>query len=130
MTADIVLVAGPPCAGKTTYVADHAQPGDLVLDQDVIGPTAYDRALDQLVAEPRPAWVIRCLPGPTAREAFAQRIGATRTVLLQPDTEVLIARAAARPEPARHTAAVRSWLAREASDERADDRPLVVQAWW
>jgi hypothetical protein len=191
MTGEIVLVAGPPCAGKTTYVRDHAQPGDTVLDQDVLGPRHYQAALDDLLAnphgpdcltrlsgealvqaavravtvaeqrrvqtgvdwlaaDPEPdgepagdgccpncgcrlpgrAWVIRCLPGPTAREAFAEHIGASRTVLLQPDTDVLMARAGARPDPARHTAAVRSWLAREATDDRADDRPLTVQAWW
>lgn len=30
----LIVVCGPPAAGKTTHVLEHAQPGDLVLDQD------------------------------------------------------------------------------------------------
>lgn len=30
----LTVVTGPPCAGKTTYVADHRGLGDLVLDID------------------------------------------------------------------------------------------------
>lgn len=132
MTGEIVLVAGPPCAGKTTYIRDHAGPGDTVLDQDVLGPTGYQAALDDLLANPQPrrAWVIRCLPGPTRREAFARMIGATRTVLLLPELEVLLQRAGARPDPARHRAAVQAWLDRESADAGDARRPLTVQAWW
>lgn len=32
----VTLVTGPPCSGKTTYVAQHRQPGDIVLDYDAI----------------------------------------------------------------------------------------------
>ena len=32
----LTVVCGPPGAGKTTYVASHAQPGDLVVDLDAI----------------------------------------------------------------------------------------------
>jgi hypothetical protein len=31
-----IVVIGPPCAGKTTYVATHATPGDLIVDFDLI----------------------------------------------------------------------------------------------
>lgn len=33
----ITLVWGPPLAGKSTYVAEHAAPGDLIVDYDLIG---------------------------------------------------------------------------------------------
>lgn len=33
----ITLVYGPPGAGKTTWVQQHARPGDLVVDYDAIG---------------------------------------------------------------------------------------------
>lgn len=33
----ITLVCGPPGAGKSTYVQDHAQPADLIVDYDNIG---------------------------------------------------------------------------------------------
>lgn len=32
----VVVVAGPPCSGKSSYVAEHAQPGDVVIDYDAI----------------------------------------------------------------------------------------------
>lgn len=30
------VVTGPPCGGKTTYVAEHREPTDLVVDLDAI----------------------------------------------------------------------------------------------
>lgn len=33
----ITLVHGPPGAGKSTYVQEHRQPGDLVVDYDLLG---------------------------------------------------------------------------------------------
>lgn len=33
---NIVLIAGPPCAGKSTYAQQHAEPGDMVIDYDLI----------------------------------------------------------------------------------------------
>lgn len=32
----IRVITGPPCAGKSTYVADNATPGDIVIDMDLI----------------------------------------------------------------------------------------------
>lgn len=32
----ITVVHGPPCAGKSTYVRNHAAPGDIVIDFDEI----------------------------------------------------------------------------------------------
>jgi hypothetical protein len=33
----VTLVYGPPGAGKSTYVQQHRQPGDLIVDYDLIG---------------------------------------------------------------------------------------------
>lgn len=30
------VITGPPCVGKSTWVRDHAQPGDIVIDLDRI----------------------------------------------------------------------------------------------
>jgi hypothetical protein len=32
----LTVVMGPPCSGKTTWVREHAQPGDIVIDYDVL----------------------------------------------------------------------------------------------
>lgn len=113
----VILVTGPPCAGKTTHVKLHAQPGDLVLDQDQLGARRMGQAMAALPAmTDGTAWVIRCAPGPTARRALAQRIGATELVHLVEPEHVLVQRAARRPDPRRHIAAVSAWFAAERAD--------------
>lgn len=32
----IVIVTGPPCAGKSTYIKEHAKTGDIIVDMDRI----------------------------------------------------------------------------------------------
>ena len=32
----ITVITGPPCSGKTTWARQHAKPGDLIIDFDVI----------------------------------------------------------------------------------------------
>lgn len=113
----VTLVCGPPCAGKSTYVAQHAKPGDVILDQDVIGARTMRQGLARVAAmTDGTAWVIRCSPGPSQRDALARQIHATDVILLRPSEPELIARAAHRPNPRRHIQAVRDWLQREAED--------------
>lgn len=120
MARRVILVSGPPCAGKSTYVAERAAPGDRVLDQDVLGFFQFGKALADVIAmTDGTAWVIRCLPGPANRDAFARRIGATERVhLLAPEAE-LTKRAAHRPDRLRHIQAVRTWFHREAAEQPA-----------
>jgi hypothetical protein len=131
----VYLVAGPPCAGKSTYVRHRARPGDLVLDQDVIGARAMAAGMRRVAAmTDGTAWVIRCAPGPTRRAELAAELGA-EVVLLRPDDATLIARAAARPHPRRAIQAVRDWIRREAEDKppgrqtrgRGTPRPTTTQ---
>ncbi len=32
----LTIVTGPPCGGKTTHIATHAHPGDIIIDLDRI----------------------------------------------------------------------------------------------
>ena len=84
----IVLLCGPPCAGKTTLAHRMATPGDLILDYDDIArqlgsPTPWnhpepyrtqaEQVMQQHIAQAQAstaegtAWVIRTAPttGPT-----------------------------------------------------------------
>jgi predicted kinase len=124
---EVVLVCGPPCAGKTTWVRQHAGPGDQVIDFDAIcrrlgSPSRYDhppriRALAKMVrsameqqatAHPGRTYVIRSLPDPEDRAAVAERLGA-RVVMLATPAEEAMRRAAADDRPAWTAAAIRSW---------------------
>lgn len=114
----VVLVTGPPAAGKTTYVQARAQPSDVILDQDAIGRAAMNRGLAQIHTHQCSVWIIRCAPGPRLRRALAQQLGAELVHLVEPEPTIVL-RAARRPNPRRHIAAVVKWYA----VERADPAP-------
>jgi len=108
----VILVAGPPCAGKTTHAQQHAEPGDYILDQDEIGQRAMQQYLTRIrtgVPSLATAWVIRCAPGAEARAQLATELNASQVILLQPTLDVLLERAKARPNPAGTMRAIREW---------------------
>lgn len=47
----LVLVCGPPGAGKSTYVAEHAQVRDLVIDLDAMAVEVHQAALHTLTGD-------------------------------------------------------------------------------
>ena len=89
--ADITLVHGPPCSGKTTYVAERKAPGDVVIDYDAIAVAlgserehghakalhpfilnAIDSLLDRATRSPEvKVWLIKC--NPTTRDINGAR---------------------------------------------------------
>lgn len=145
MPYPVTLVCGPPCAGKTTWVARHAAPGDLVLDFDQIArgelgsPFKWDhtprvwREAERLIrtrmralgehGPDRPSWVIRAIPDGHTRDVVAGNIGATRRMLLLPPRQALNRRALARPDPVETRAAIARWLA----DYTPDDGDEVLR---
>lgn len=113
----VTLVTGPPCAGKSTYVARHAHPDDVILCVDTFARDAgstsvhgghagrhwqaaerrFRRGCAELAAQvDASAWVIRGVPEPRARAQLAAHIGATRVVVLLPTLDVAYTRALAR----------------------------------
>lgn len=61
------IISGPPCSGKSRYVRDHAQPGDLIVDWDdlahaLTGQPAHTKTPAELIgyiAEARDAIIAR-----------------------------------------------------------------------
>jgi len=145
----VVVVAGPPCAGKTTLVDRLRRPGDLVVDHDRIAQAlGSDRAwhhdeeirreaewhvhrLFRAVAAMNAgrAWVVRTVPVAADRVALARRLRADRVLVLLPPVEVLMARAERRPRPWVTKRTIRQWLARYRPapvDELVTDPDVVV----
>jgi hypothetical protein len=116
VTRRVVLVTGPPCAGKTTYATQHAALGERILDQDKLGARAMRAELARIGQHDGTVWIIRCAPGPTARAQLVRDLGATEHVHLALPKHEAIARATHRPDRRRHIAAITKWYAAEAED--------------
>lgn len=127
----VTLIAGPPCAGKTTRALELARPGDLVIDRDAIARELGSSRLHMhtpyitRLAEQRmraqlaqlqanrnvTAYVVRCLPGGRQRQAWAARFGA-RVIVLDPGIDECLHRARLDGRPPGTYAAIRQWYAR------------------
>jgi hypothetical protein len=82
----LTVITGPPCSGKTSYLRQHAQPGDIVIDFDVLAQAlgspdthehpdpiryvttvarraAVDAAVRQHVTKGAVVWIVDSSPG-------------------------------------------------------------------
>lgn len=141
----VILVCGPPAAGKSTYVREHRGAEDIVIDYDLIAQEfglgrqrpdytaakllrARNERLAALSQEPpdRVAWVIAGAPSPAGRRWWQLALGVKPedVVLLKPDRRELIRRIMDDPErlPVRslHVQLVDRWLDRESEPELND----------
>lgn len=140
MRAELTVVTGPPCSGKTTHVQAERQPGDLVVDLDALAAAlgypadhitwddphpavtaariARARILDALLAGKvgGPAWVIDTAP--TDRALLAYLNAGAQLVELDPGIGVCLERAAARPDGTADR--VRAWYGRHAKGGALD----------
>jgi predicted kinase len=116
----MILVAGPPCAGKTTYARQYAKPGESVLDYgDIIEEMTGDRysenrrardaALDEWRRRlPISDWVIWTAPKREQRGAIRERYNARVLVMLTPMEECLSR--ARLQRPAQWSTWIREWF--------------------
>ena len=91
----LVIVTGPPCSGKTTYVSEHHEPGDVIIDFDAmaealggdqhardytpaqVAVTQYARGAAIKAAitwhlRGTRVWVTDCQPSPARWQQYAQ----------------------------------------------------------
>jgi hypothetical protein len=96
----ITVITGPPCSGKTTYAREHAGPGDVIVDFDVIAQAlgsaaahdhdprlreiaaaAWSAAVDRAAGRTGIAvWIIDARPTPRRRRQY--RLARARIVSL------------------------------------------------
>lgn len=123
------IIVGPPCAGKSTFVRDHAAEGDVLVDFDALATAlgsgtahdapqdiayvafdardaAIDRVLDGLDAD---SWVIHTSPSQKKIDRYAAA-GAVFT-LLDPGLDECLARAASDGRPETVTETIKKWYA-------------------
>lgn len=122
----VTVVCGPPCAGKTTWVREHAQPGDLIVDYDDIARRlgsrrdhghhpSFHKPIEATIARAiagirrgrhERAWIIRS--GVERARLLARDLDGT-LVLLNPPDDVLTARANERRDPQATLRAIAEW---------------------
>lgn len=127
MTGRITVVTGPPAAGKSSHVLEHAGPSDVRLDFDLlaqaIGATnahavkgdqrevthvmrraAIARVLDGIDAD---SWIIHSWP--SDEQLAAYKTAGAQLVELDPGLDETLARAAADERPEGTDQAIRAW---------------------
>lgn len=129
-----VLVAGPSCGGKTTYVRDHAEPGQQVLDfgdiLEELGQPRYEPGIrlgqaQRLWVErlPSATWVVWTAPARGDRGRFRSQFGA-QVIVVMASMEVCLARAKTqRPPHAAH--AIKEWFRRW--EPSTGERELIIR---
>lgn len=116
----ITVVCGPPCAGKSTYVEGLAEPGDIVVDQDLLASAltvshdlhvysmevrsvarrvrkvAVGAALSVAASGVRTnVWIVHTDPSPDALRRY--RVANARVKVLDPGRDECLARLLERP---------------------------------
>ncbi|MEB3021300.1 AAA family ATPase [[Mycobacterium] crassicus] len=126
----LYLITGPPAAGKTTWMHQHARPGDITIDLDAIAaaltPTtdphrqprhvqtvakaARQAAIDTAVTQvgEHDVYVIHATPSPALLDRY-RALGA-QVVTIDPGRDVVLARCKAE-RPWQMAQAAKEWYA-------------------
>nr|DAL41048.1 MAG TPA_asm: HNH endonuclease [Caudoviricetes sp.] len=129
----VTVVTGPPAAGKTTHVREHAKPGDVIIDYDLIAnalsgqdadnhdhpahiqavtKAARQAALDAAIKTNARTWLIHATPSPKQQANYSAR--GAEIITIDPGKEVVMRRIKA--ERLAHMAkAAGKWYADQAS---------------
>jgi AAA domain len=139
----LTVVTGPPCSGKSTYVRQHARPGDIIVDFDLIAQAlgspvshGHDGQLREVAAAAwagavrgaitqhqagRRAWIVDARPRPYRSEQYRQ--AGARIVRLEAEAAELHRRADEAGRPAGWHQRIDQYLAND------DPQPRTVTRW-
>lgn len=138
------IITGPPCSGKSTYVREHAKPGDVRVDFDAIAQTlgaavahgseglpracafkARTAVINHLLEhhDEGEAYVIHTSPAQWQVEAY-ERAGA-EFVELDADLETCLERAEQDGRPEGEADAIRQWFAEREQGEKGAPMPKI-----
>jgi hypothetical protein len=140
----LTVITGPHCSGKSTYARQHAVPGDIVIDFDLIAQAlgspvthghdpqfrkvamdARDGAITGAIALHRQGtrvWIIHGRPTAAAEAYYARQGG--RLVRLSAGRDELHRRADADGRPASYHALIDEWFG-----GGGDPRPAGRTTW-
>lgn len=123
------VILGPPCSGKSTYVRDHSEPGDVLVDYDAIAQAlgskepydapkpiksaafaARSAVIAHVIDTGAEAWVIHASPTVAQMERY-RAIGA-EIVEMDTDMETCLERAEADGRPDWTAGVIRDWFGR------------------
>lgn len=141
----LYVVTGPPAAGKSSWIREHAKPGDVVIDLDLMalamagpgaGHHAHSEVLMRVVHRARQAaiheverhldttdcYLIHTMPAAKARARY-KRLGA-RIVVVDPGEEIVRRRVRDMRQPGME-AVVTRWYR---DHRKGGSRPVTAQA--
>jgi hypothetical protein len=140
-------VLGPPASGKSTWVREHAKPGDITIDYDAIAniltppdgkPYKHTPHVQAVTKAARQAaidaalkltdcdvYVIHSMPGQRTIDRYV-RLGA-QVVTIDPGIDVVMARCKAE-RPWQMQVAVKEWYANASKLEAASSKQSGNQA--
>ncbi len=139
----LTVVTGPPAAGKTTYVRQHANPGDVVIDFDAlavalgspdthdhpahitrVAQAAWHAALRTALSTAAHVWLIHA--NPNGRDLARYRAMRAEIVTVDPGHDVVAQRIATQ-RPARAVAQAANYYAGHKSAGRAGHRWRTIK---
>lgn len=139
----IHIISGPPCSGKSTYVAEHAKSGDTIIDYDSLTEcfggqrwthqkrdlvlAARFAAIDHVLSHPdEEAWIIDSRPSSVMMTRYSD--AGAEMVTIKEERETCISRAVADNRPQDTLEAIEAWFSKGIKTMQKKSFDLVYEA--